>query len=120
MVIKAAAIYSIFVGLSMLGIWIMFYVTGSIPELETEPARILLHLAAEGATALALVAGGVGLLGQKRWGPSVYLLATGALLYTLIQSPGYYLHLGEMAFVFMFALLLVLTLLLLAKMLKES
>ena len=117
---KAAAIYSILVGISMLGMWTMFYATGSIPELETEPARIYMHLAAEAATALALLAAGAGLLAQKKWGLPVYFLATGALLYTLIQSPGYYLHLGEAGFVLMFALLLALTLLLLAKVLKEK
>lgn len=117
---KAAAIYSIFVGGSMLGMWTMFFVTGSIPELATEPARILLHMAAEALTGAALVAAGWGLLTGRAFGRPLYLLATGALIYTLIQSPGYYLQLREMGFVAMFALLLLATLGFLVKMIKES
>lgn len=115
MIKRAAAIYSIIVGTSMLAMWIMFYSMGSIPELATEPARIALHIAAEIATATGLLVGGWALLTNKRWGRHIYLLATGALLYTLIQSPGYFLQKGEFAFVAMFAVLLILALLLLVK-----
>lgn len=103
----------------MLGMWTMFYVTGSIPELATEPARILLHMAAEALTGGALIAAGWGLLTGRAWGCPLYLLATGALIYTLIQSPGYYLQLGVMGFVAMFALLLLATLGFLAIVAKE-
>lgn len=102
---KTAAIYSLIVGLSMVGMWVMFYISGSIPELETEPARIAMHLTAEFATALALIFAGWGLLAGKRWGYPVYLLATGALLYTMIQSPGYFIQSGDSGFVVMFAVL---------------
>lgn len=117
---KAAALYSIFVGVSMLGMWTLFYVAGAIPELATEPARILLHMAAEALTGIALVAAGWGLLRGKTWGRTLYLLATGALIYTLIQSPGYYLQLGVMGFVAMFAMLLLVTLGFLARMSREA
>ncbi len=43
---KAAALFSIVVGISMILMWMMFYFTGSIPELESEPARIAMHLLA--------------------------------------------------------------------------
>jgi len=93
MIRKRAGIFSIIVGVSMVLMWLMFYFTGSIPELDTEPARIAMHLAAEFATAIALIVGGWGLLKLKVWGEHVYLLATGALLYTMIQSPGYFMQL---------------------------
>jgi hypothetical protein len=71
--------------------WIIFYTNGSIPELATEPARILLHILAELTTAIFLILAEFGLLKLKIWGYQVYLLATGALIYTMIQSPGYFL-----------------------------
>jgi len=58
MIRKRAGIFSIIVGVSMVLMWLMFYFTGSIPELDTEPARIAMHLAAEFATAIALIVGG--------------------------------------------------------------
>ena len=117
---KAAAIFSMIVGISMILMWIMFYLTGSIPELNTEPARILMHLAAEFATAIALIIAGWGLISLKKWGFNLYLIATGALLYTLIQSPGYFLHTGETALVIMFAVLIIFALVFLLKYLKAG
>lgn len=106
---KATAIFSILMGASMISMWTMFYLTGGIPELETEPARIILHMIAEFVTAIGLIIGGYGLITIKDWGYDVYLLATGALIYTLIQSPGYYLQQGVFGFVVMFATFILLT-----------
>lgn len=104
----------------MLLMWIMFYITGSIPELTTEPARILLHILAELATAISLIFAGFGLLKLKIWGYQLYLLATGALIYTIIQSPGYFLQNGEFVFVAMFAGLLISAVILLVSMIKNE
>jgi hypothetical protein len=57
-----------FVGLSMIAMWTMFYVTGGIPEINTRPVEIGLHIIAETLTALLLIAGGMGLVKNKRWG----------------------------------------------------
>jgi peptidoglycan/LPS O-acetylase OafA/YrhL len=120
MIRKTAGIFSIIVGVSLIGMWLMFYFTGSIPELATEPARITMHLTAEFATALALIVGGWGLLKLKAWGEQLYLLATGALIYTMIQSPGYFLQTGDIVFVVMFAVLILLALVILVKLLREA
>lgn len=117
---KAAAIFSFVVGISMILMWMMFYFTGSIPELESEQARIAMHLLAEFATALALIIAGWGLLQAKAWAVNVYLLATGALLYTLIQSPGYFVQTGEPVFVLMFAVLIILASFFLVQVLKQK
>lgn len=116
---KAAAVFSLAVGISMILMWMMFYFTGSIPELESEPARIIMHLVAEFATAITLIIAGWGLIIGKIWGVNIYLLATGALIYTLIQSPGYFVQSGEAGFVAMFAVLIILSLYLLAGVLKN-
>jgi hypothetical protein len=81
-----------------------------VPELKTEPLRIRFHLAAEFATAIALLVGGIALLTGQTWGRWFYLLATGMLLYTVIVSPGYFAEKGQWAFVGMFAIVLLLAL----------
>ncbi len=93
----------------MIGQWIMFIATGQVPEFNTEPVRISFHLAAEFITAILLVIGGLGLFTKRRWGLSIFFVAMGMLLYTIIVSPGYFAQLGELAFVWMFAILIILT-----------
>lgn len=105
-----AAIYAIVVGAGMIGQWLVFLATGQVPELKTEPLRIRFHLAAEFATALALVVGGLALLTGQSWGRWFYLLAMGMLLYTVSVSPGYFAQKGQWAFVGMFAVVLLLAL----------
>ncbi len=88
--------------------------------LATEPARIAMHIAAEFATAVALIIGGWGLLKTKPSGKQIYLLATGALLYTMLQSPGYFFQNNESGFVIMVALLIVIALALLILIFKKG
>ena len=107
---KFAAWYAIVVGLLMLGMWSFFLVSGQVPELETEPFRISFHLAAEFVTAISMVTGGSGLLMNLPRARNLYFVATGMLLYSLIVSPGYYAQKGQWAFVVMFIVLIVLTL----------
>jgi len=101
-----AAIYSILIGVSIIGMWTILYITGSIPEFDTEPMRIGMHLVAEIATGIILILGGYGLLRNKRWGYNIYLISMGMLIYTLLVSPGYYAEKGEFVFVIMFAIML--------------
>ena len=105
-----AALYAIVVGAGMIGQWLVFLATGQVPELVTEPLRIRFHLAAEFATALALLVGGLALLTGQAWDRWFYLLAMGMLLYTVIVSPGYFAQKGQWAFVGMFAVVLLLAL----------
>ena len=57
-----AAVFTIIVGLGMIVQGTLPYVTKKIPGLATEPIRIGFHIGAEMATALMLLAGGIGLL----------------------------------------------------------
>ncbi|WP_420641318.1 hypothetical protein [Candidatus Leptofilum sp.] len=102
--------FGIAVGLLMLGQWGFFLVAGQVPELETEPLRLYFHLAAEGLTAVALLVGGISLLQKRPSGKTIYLVAAGMLLYSVIVSPGYFAQQGQWGFVTMFAALLLLTL----------
>jgi len=100
-----AAFFAIFVGISIIGVWTMLYITGSIPELNTEPIRIWMHLVAEMTTGIVLILGAYGLLRNKRWGYNVYLISMGMLIYTLIVSPGYYAEKGDYLFVGIFIIM---------------
>ncbi len=107
---KFAGSYSIIVGLLMLGQWGFFLAAGQVPELTTEPIRLAFHLAAEFATAVGLIVGGLALLRQASWATSLYLVASGMLLYSVVVSPGYFAQQGQWVFVGLFGLLLLLAL----------
>jgi peptidoglycan/LPS O-acetylase OafA/YrhL len=102
--------FSTIVGLFMLSMWAFFLAAGQVPELQTAPFEIAFHLAAEFATALALVVGGLAIVSGRSWGRLISLAALGMLIYSVVVSPGYYAQLGNWLFVAMFALLLVLAL----------
>jgi len=93
----------------MIVMWLVMLLSGSVLELRDGSVEIYLHLVAEFATSIVLIAGGVlGLM--RRWrGHSVLLVGLGMLVYTVIVSPGYYADLGEFTFVIMFAIVFVLT-----------
>jgi hypothetical protein len=98
------------VGLMMFLMWSFFLITGMVPELETKPAEIILHLTAEFSTALILILAGIFLLKNSRLAQFLYPLSIGMLLYTLIVSPGYYIQSKDYGFAVMFAILILLSL----------
>ena len=117
---KFTAIFSIVVGVLMLAQWGFFIAAGQVPELQTEPYRIGLHLTGEAATALALIVSGTGLLNQRNWARTLSLVAQGMLIYTVIVSPGYFAQQGVWPLVGMFAILLVLTLVSLRRLVRAA
>lgn len=102
--------FGIIVGFLMLCMWSVFLVTGQVPEIQTEPFQITFHLAAEFATAIGLIIGGIGMLKNLPRATITYFVAAGMLLYSLIVSPGYYAQQGQWSFVAMFAILLIIAL----------
>ena len=103
---KFSAWYGIIIGFIMIMQWIFFLATGSVPELQTEPWRIALHLAAEMTTALMLIVGGIATLKSAAWGNKVLLVGLGMVIYSEIVSPGYFAQLGQWALAAMFVVLL--------------
>lgn len=95
----------------MLGWWTLALLTDQMPELHTTPVAATLHLAAEFTTSLSLLVGGYGLLRRRRWALTVHPVSLGMLLYTAIASAGFYGQRGDIAYVSMFAVIVVLTLL---------
>jgi hypothetical protein len=107
---KITGVYAIFVGLLMIAQWGFFIMTGQVPELQTAPFSIAMHLTAEFGTAAGLIISGWALLNCIPWGRNTYLLAAGMLAYSVITSSGYFTQQGQTAPVVMFAILLFLTL----------
>jgi len=89
--------------------WLVFFITGSVPELHTKPVELGMHVLAEITAAILLIVSGCGLLLLRQWGKQLNLISMGMLLYTLIMSPGYFLQQGEVLPAFMFFALLVLS-----------
>ena len=59
---KFPAWYGILVGLLMIAQWAFSILAGDVPEFQTAPWEIALHLAAEISTALMLIIGGIAAL----------------------------------------------------------
>jgi hypothetical protein len=55
-----------------------------------------------------VILGGIGLLCSWPWASTLYLLATGMLMYTAIVSPGYFAQKGKWIWVLIFAVLIAL------------
>jgi hypothetical protein len=102
------ACYAIAVGLGMVGWWSFSLATRRVPELSTEPSRIVLHLAGEYITAAALLASGFALLADTAWATQIALVSLGMLIHTAIVSPGYFLHKGQRPLAAMFGLIVAL------------
>jgi len=100
---RYAIAFGIGMGLCMIGWWGLLFATGQVPEVRTEPVRLAFHVAAEAATALALVAGGAGLATRRPWARNLYLVALGMLFYTVLVSPGYFAQTGQWPLVALFA-----------------
>ena len=82
------AVYSIFVGLFMIGFWLMLLLTDQVPS-DQKPYAISFHLAGEFLTAVLLVVSGAGVWLKKQWSKILSPLALGLLLYTVVVSQFY-------------------------------
>ena len=103
---KFAAWYGILVGALMIAQWIFSILAGGVPEFQTAPWEIAFHLAAEMATALVLIVGGIAGLRSITWSKQMLLLGLGMVIYSEIVSPGYFAQLGQWPMVGMFIALL--------------
>ncbi|KAB1187762.1 MULTISPECIES: hypothetical protein [Haloferax] len=100
---RVVAVYALVVGVSILGLWVVLVQTEQVGALRTEPFSMFTHLVAEGLTAVALLGAGIGLVRQTDWARPLSLVAFGMLLYTVINSAGYYAQLGEIAAMMVFS-----------------
>jgi hypothetical protein len=105
--VRFSAWFSILIGAMVFIQWAFFLVSGSVPELETAPWEIGFHMAAEALMAVLLIIGGWALLKRLRWGVTWSLVGLGTLVYSAINSSGYFAQREQWVFVGMFAVLLV-------------
>ena len=100
---KICAIYALLVGVIMILVWLGYFATGTMMGIKPEAPGLMFHIAAEFATGFALIAAGIGMLANKKWGRDFYFLGLGLLAYALINSPGYYLKGGGVIILAVFA-----------------
>jgi hypothetical protein len=103
---KFSAWYGILVGVLMIVQWSFTILAGGVPEFQSAPWEIALHLAAELTTAAMLILGGIATLKSVNWGKQILFVGLGMVLYSEIVSPGYFAQLGQWPLVAMFAILL--------------
>lgn len=104
------AIFFIIVGIAMIGQWTFSLATRQVPELKTEFMKIIFHLFAELSTAIILIISGITIIGKSLYGYPLSLLGAGMLLYTVINSSGYFAHKRQWGLVAVFTILFILTL----------
>jgi hypothetical protein len=102
---KIIAAFLIITGSCVSFMWAFLLSTGGIPELKTNPAGITLHMIADFTMALLLISGGVLLILRHKKRNSLYFLSSGMLIYSVVNSAGYYLKPGGSAFVLLFSII---------------
>ncbi len=85
---KAAAIFSVLMGLMMTGTWSYLLLFDQFPEIRTVPLETGYLLTAEGLTAGALIVAGCGMLTGRPWAPALLLVALGELIYCSVRFAG--------------------------------
>ncbi len=85
---RAAAIFSILMGLMMFGSWTFLFATDQFPAIRTVPLETGYLLVAGFLTAAALVVAGYGVLTNRQWAMSLLLIALGELIYCVVRFAG--------------------------------
>ncbi len=85
---KGAAIFSILMGLMMLGTWSYLFLSNQYPQASTFPLETGYLLTAEFLTSAALIAAGYGILTNRKWAMPLILVALGELIYCTIRFAG--------------------------------
>lgn len=98
--------FEIVVGIAIIGLWVTLLATRQVPQVPAGNRDIWFHLTAELLTAALLVGAGIWLLTTHAARAGVLSsLALGALLYTTVNSPGYYADRDDWPTVMMFVVL---------------
>ncbi len=80
-----SGIYAIIVGIGIIGLWTMLYLTKKIPEIKTEPVAIGFHITAEITMGILSLLSGMFLLTNLLWAGYLFILAMGLVIYAVIN-----------------------------------
>lgn len=117
---RVIGIYSILLGMSVIGLWLMILNNQVLPEGRIEMA---FHLFSEFLMATICIAGGILLLRRNKAGKPFTLVGLSMVIYSVLNAAGYYGEKHEMPMALMFIVLFLVTavaLLLMLKTEKES
>ncbi|MBY8979999.1 MAG: hypothetical protein KGD72_06395 [Candidatus Lokiarchaeota archaeon] len=95
------------IGIGILGLWLLLYLTKQIPELNSEPVAIGFHITAETTMGVLALLSGIFLLIGLSWAPYFFVLSMGLVIYAVINSAGYYGQRKQWTFVIMFGIILI-------------
>ena len=101
-----SGICAIVIGIGIIGLWLMLYLTKQIPELNSEPIAIAFHMTAETTMGILSLLSGIFLLIDLSWAPYFFVLSMGLVIYAVINSAGYYGQRKQWSFVIMFGIIL--------------
>jgi len=110
-----ASTYVILVGVSIIVYWIMFSFRkhtlsqqmGTVADRGQIEMRF--HVIAELLAAVVLIIAGTFLLMKASWGREVFLIAIGMLLYTSVNSAGYFAQIRQQSMIMIFAIVFILS-----------
>lgn len=103
---KIVAYYSIFIGISVIAMWVMILQTETPPEGKIE---LSFHLFSEFLMAVLCLISGILLLGKKPISRSLNILGLGMVVYSVLNAAGYYGENNDTSMMIIFILLLILT-----------
>lgn len=103
---KIIAYYSIFIGISVIAMWIMILLTQTLPEGKTE---LSFHLFSEFLMAVLCLVSGILLLQNKPIGRLLNIIGSGMVIYSVLNAAGYYGERNETQMMIMFIVLFILT-----------
>jgi hypothetical protein len=88
----AIGVFALVVGAGIVGLWIMLLATHQVPEIGTGDQAILFHITAELLLGITLIVSGTLLLLGGEEHPARILAATalGGMVYSTVNSAGYY------------------------------
>ncbi len=104
---KIIGIYSLVLGIAIIGMWLVILSGTTLPEGRTE---LSFHLASEFLMATFCIISGILVLRRKHPGRLVNMAALGMVIYSVLNAAGYYGERGETAAMIMFIVMVLLSL----------
>ena len=84
------SIYSIIVGVSLAGFWVVFYLRKELDNFIENFFERFFHILAELVISILALISGIVILTNQHWGQYLFVLAMGFLIYAAINAIGIY------------------------------